>query len=121
ASVERVLERNDPPAARRLARELDRRLDALRARVAEERVRAAEALGQERGEPLHRLGPVEVRDVPQLVELLVRRRERRRMKMAEADDGDAAEEIQVAAAFGVLEPRSLAAHERLVGARVRVE
>ena len=40
------------------------------------RLRTAEAVRQLRGELLHRLREVEVRDVPQLLELCVRRRER---------------------------------------------
>ena len=121
AAVERVLERDDARLAGRLARVLDRRLDGLRAGVAEERVRAAEALGEQLGEARHRLRPVEVRDVPEPVELLVRGGERCGMAVAEPDDGDAADEIEVAAAVDVLEPRAVAAHERHVGARVRLE
>ena len=54
-------------------------------------LRAAEAVGELRGELLHRLGPVEVRDVPEPVELRVRRGERRGVAVAEPDDGDAGE------------------------------
>ena len=50
APVERVLERDDPRLAGRLAGVLDRRLVRLGARVAEERLRAAEAPGELRGE-----------------------------------------------------------------------
>ena len=64
AAVERVLQRDDVRLAGRLARVLDRRLDGLRAGVAEEGVRAAEALGEQLREAHHRLRPVEVRDVP---------------------------------------------------------
>ena len=46
---------------------------------------------------LHRLGRVEVRRVPEQVELRVRGRERRRMAVAERDDGDPAEQVEVAA------------------------
>ena len=39
--------------------------------------------------------------MPEPVELLVRGGERRRMRVAEADDGDPAGEVEVAAAVGV--------------------
>ena len=55
-------------------------------------------VGQPLGELLHRLGPVEVRDVPEPVELRVRGGERRGMAVAEADDGDPREEVEVARA-----------------------
>ena len=86
-----------PPG--RLARELERRLVRLGARVAEERLRAAEPLGEERGEPQHRLRPVEVRRVPEPVELRVRGGEWRRVAVAEPDDGDAGDEVEVRAAL----------------------
>ena len=57
----------------RLARPLDRGLDRLGAGVAEERVGAAEPLGEQPGEVLHRLGRVEVRHVPEPLELLAAR------------------------------------------------
>ena len=63
-AVEGAVERDDAGAAGRLARVLDRRLDGLGAGVAEERVRAAEAFGQQFREAKHRLRPVEVRNVP---------------------------------------------------------
>ena len=44
--------------------------------------------------------------MPEPVELRVRGGERRRVAVAEPDDGDAADEVEVAAAVGVLEPRS---------------
>ena len=76
AAVERVLEGDDARLAARLARVLQPRLDRLRTGVAEERLRAAEPRGEPLGELEHRLGPVEVRGVPEAVELGVRRRER---------------------------------------------
>ena len=105
-------------AAGRLARPLERGLDRLCARVAEERLRAAEAVGELRGELLHRLGPVEVRDVPEPVELRVRGRERRGVAVSEPDDGDAGEQVEVALAVGVDEPRAVARGERDVEPRV---
>ena len=117
-SVERALERDDAGLARRLARVLDRRLDRLGTRVAEERLRAAEALGEQVGKPGHRLAPVEVRDMPESVELLVRGGERRRMAMSEADDGDARREVEVTRPVGGGQPRAVAVDERDVGADV---
>ena len=93
----------------RLARVLQRGLDRFGAGVAEERLRAAEARGELLGELRHRLGPVEVRHVPEPVELRVRGGERRRVAVAEADDGDPGEKVEVAPAVGVDEPRALAA------------
>ena len=112
APVERALERDEPRPAGRLARVLERRLDRLGAGVAEERLRAAEAVGQPPGERCHRLRPVEVRRVPEPVELLVRGRERRRMAVAERDDGDAGDEVEVALARVGDEPGALAGRRR---------
>ncbi len=91
---------------------------ASRAGVAEERLRAAEALGQPLGELRHRLGPVEVRDVPQPVELRVGCCERCGVSVPEADDGDPREEVQVTAAFRVDEPGAVAGDDRHVLAGV---
>ncbi len=49
--------------------------------------------------------------MPEPVELGVRRGERRRVAVAEAHDRDAREQIQVAAARVVLQPRALSGHE----------
>ena len=119
APVERAVERDDLGAARRLARPLERGLDRLRTRVAEERARAAEPVGELRRELLHRRRPVEVRHVPEPVELRVRRSGRRRVAMTEPDDGDSREQIEVAVALVVHEPRPLAVDERDVEPRVR--
>jgi hypothetical protein len=56
--------------------------------------------------------------VPERVELALRGGERRRMAVAEADDGDPGQEVQVRAAFGVLERRPLAADECQILTRV---
>src|SRR4051812_35130651 len=119
AAVERALERHEAALAGRLARVLERRLVRLGPRVAEEGGRAAEPVGEPRRERLHRLGPVEVRDVPERVELRVRGRERCGVEVAEADDGDACDQVEVARAVVGGDPAPLAAHERDVGARVR--
>ena len=56
--------------------------------------------------------------MPEPVELRVRGGERRGVAMAEPDDGDAGEEIEVAAAGVVDQPRAVAFDERDVEARV---
>src|SRR5581483_1370251 len=118
-SVEGALERDHARPAGRLARVLDRSLDRLGARVAEERPRAAEPVGEEVGEPRHRLRPVEVRDVPEPVELRVRGGERLRVAVAEADDGDAGGEVEVAGPVRRGQPGAVALDEGDVGAGVR--
>ena len=95
--MEAALERDDPGSARRLAGDLERRLVGLGTGVAEERAAALEPLGEERREPQHGLRPVEVRRVPESVELVVRGRERRRGAMAETDDGDTGDEVEILA------------------------
>jgi hypothetical protein len=47
------------------------------------------------------------------------RRERRRMQVAEPDDGDPGEEVEVPLSVGVGHPRAVARHERDVVPRVR--
>ena len=81
-AVEPALERHDPGTPGRLACDLQRRLVGLRAGVAEEGAAAGKALGQQPRELEHRLRPVEVRRVPEPVELLVGGRERRRRTVA---------------------------------------
>ncbi len=119
AAVERPFQRHEPGTTGRLARPLERRLDRLGAGVAEERVRAAEAVGELRGELEHRLGVVEVRRVPHAVELGVRGRERRRVAVPEPDDGDPAEQVEVALAVRVDEPCAVALDPCHVLPRVR--
>ncbi len=119
AAVERALERDDDRLPRRLARPLERGLDRLGAGVAEERARAAEAGGEQLGEPEHRLGRVEVRRVPEGVELAVRRGQRRRVAVAERDDRDPGEQVEVPLAVGVGQPDAVAGDEGDVVPRVR--
>ena len=64
------------------------------------------------GQVLHRLGRVEVRDVPEPLELLPRRGERGRVAVAEADDGDAGDQVEVALAVVGDQPGALAVDER---------
>ena len=56
--------------------------------------------------------------MPERRELALRGGERRRMAMPERDDGDAAEQIEVAAPLHVREPDTVAGSERHVVARV---
>ena len=100
-----------PRPAGRLARVLERRLDRLGAGVAEERLRAAEAVREPLGERGHRLRPVQVRHVPEPVELLVRGGQRCGMTMPEPDDRDPGDEVEIALAGVGDEPRALAGHE----------
>ena len=69
AAVEGALERHDDRPSARLPRPLQRRLDRLGARVAEEGPRAAQALREQARQAEHGLVRVEVRDVPELLEL----------------------------------------------------
>ena len=118
AAVEAALERDDPRPAGRLAGDLERSLVRLGAGVAEERPATREALREQGGEPQHRLRPVEIRRVPEAVELLVGGRERRRREVPEADDGDPGHEVEVLAAGVVPDPAAVAAHDRDIGPRV---
>ena len=86
--------------------------------VAEERARAAEAVGEQLGEPEHRLGRVEVGGVPERVELCVRGGERRRVAVPERDDRDPGEQVEVALAVGVGQPDAVAGDEGDVVPRV---
>ena len=57
--------------------------------------------------------------MPEPVELRLRRGERRGVAMAETDDRDAGEEVEVALPFGVDEPRAVAVGEGDVVPRIR--
>ena len=59
--------------------------------------------------------------MPEPVELRVRSGERRGVAVAETDDRDAGEEVEVAVAVVVDEPRAVAVDERDVEPRVRRE
>ena len=63
--------------------------------------------------------PIEVRRVPEPVELRVRGGERRRVAVAEPDDGDARGEVEVRAARVVDEPDAVALDERDARRRIR--
>ncbi len=118
-SVEAALERHDPGSARRLARDLQRRLVRLGARVAEERLPALEPLREEGREAEHRLRPVQVRGMPEPVELLVGGGERSRRAMPEPDDRDPRHEVEVLTPRVVPDAAALPADDGDVGPRVR--
>src|SRR6266487_7178854 len=109
--MERAFERDDAGLPGRLSRVLQSRLDPLRARVAEERPSAAEAGRQPRRQLRGRLRPVEVGDVPEALELRLGGGERCGVEVAEPDDGDSRDEVQVAPALVVDEPGALARDE----------
>jgi hypothetical protein len=116
--VEGAVERDDPGSPGRLPRVLERGLDRLRAGVAEERLSAAEASREARRELRRGLRPIEVGDVPQPLELRLGGGERRRVEVPEADDGDPADEVEVAAAAVVDEPWAVPGDEGDVLPRV---
>ena len=118
-TVEAALERDDAGAARRLACHLERGLVRLGTGVAEERLRTTHAFGQETREPDHGLGPVEIRRVPELVQLRVRRRGHGGMPMAEPDDGDPPDEVEVRTTLVVPDATAVSSDDRHVCARVR--
>ena len=105
-AVERAVHGDDAGSARGLAGELEGRLDALRPGVAEEGLRAAEAIGEESREHGHRFRPVEVGRVPEPFKLLGRGGDRCRMAVTEADDRNAGQEIEILAAGVADEPGS---------------
>jgi hypothetical protein len=110
-------QRDDLAPARRQARHHERRLDRLRARVAEERPleRAGGDVGDlPRGLDLH-LGRVQRRDVSELAHLLRHRGDHVRVAVADRRREDAREEVEVLAALRVAHahPVRLRDHERL--------
>src|SRR5919106_1360906 len=117
--VEAPLERDDTVSSRRLPCVLERRLDRLGARVAEEGLGAAEALREPGRKGLRGLRAVEVGRMPEPVELLAGGRQRSGVAMAERHDRDPATEVEVLAAGGIPEPATLAADEDHVRARIR--
>src|SRR5205085_8897735 len=116
--VEGALERDDSGPSGCLARVLERGLDGLRAGVAEERLRPAEALREPARELGHRLRPVEVRDVPESFELGLRGGEGCRMAVPEPDDRDPGDEVEIARSVLAVEPGALAARQRDAVARI---
>jgi len=78
-----------------LARDLERRLVGLEARVAEERVRKTRELAQLGRQLLLERDQVVVRAVDQLADLVVERGDQPRMGVAQRVDRDPAERIEV--------------------------
>src|SRR5207342_3220990 len=109
-SVEATLERDDPGLGGRLAGVFQRRLDRLRSRGAEERLRATEAFREQPRELFGRFRPVEVRRVPEPLELVTCGGKWRRVTVAERDDRDPASEVEVHATFVVPHAAAAAPH-----------
>ena len=84
------------------------------------RASGAEARGEPLRQPRRRLRQVEVRGVQQPLRLLPDRLHDPRVAVARVADRDAGQEVEVGLALGVVESRSLAAHERHRLARVGV-
>ena len=110
APVERALEADDALPLRVRARELDRVLDRLRSRVEERRSRLA-VDGRELDQPLRELDVDLVRDdreigVAEPRELLLRRRDDARMRVADVEAADAAGEVDEGVAVDVGERRA---------------
>jgi hypothetical protein len=105
------LGRGDPAPVGVLAGDLDRALVGLGARVGEEDAPAQARLREPLGEPRHRLGVEEVRDVDQPPRLLAHGGDYVRVAVADRADRDPGEEVEVLPALGVPEERPLAAHE----------
>ena len=115
APVEATVQGDDAGLPGRLPGVLQRRFDGLRARVAEERLRATEPGGELRREPLRGLGPVQVRGMPEAVELRLGCGQRGGVAVAERYDGDPASEVEVLATLGVPDAAALTADDRQVG------
>ena len=117
--MERVLHADDLDPLRMsvdvmvVAGELDRRFVRLRAAVAEEdplqRLRVAHQLFRQAD---LRLGHVEVGGVPEEPRLFQHGLAHAGVGVADRDGGDAADEIEIALAVGVVDVRTLAADER---------
>ena len=117
APVKAAVERDDAGAAGCLAGDLDRRLVRLRTGVAEERLRsgASPTTGRRAAASAR---AVQVRCVPQPLELGLCGRQQRRMAVAEPDDRDPGDEIEVCASRVVPHAAAVAAHDRDVGPRI---
>ena len=104
----------------REARELQRRLVRLRAAVAEERAAESRRAHELLAEDALRGVVVEIRDVQQRRRRLAQRLHEARMLVPEDVHGDAAEEVPVRAAVGVVQARALAVARMERRARVRL-
>ena len=101
-----------------LAGGLQRALDRLGARVAEEHLVDAGGFAEPRGQRLLARDAEDVGDVPELLALVLQRLHQLRMRVAEAGGGDAGQAVEVGLALGRVEPRASAAFERQRGAVV---
>src|SRR5439155_19041559 len=110
-SVERALERDELRSSCRPSRPLQRGLDGFRSRVAEEGARASEPSRKPGRELLHRLCPVEARDMPEALELSLGRRQRSGMPVSEPDDCDPGDEVEVPPIRLVDEPGPVAVNK----------
>ena len=91
------------------ARGLERALDRLRSRIAEEH-RVRERRSDQAGRQFLLPGNAEdVRDVPQLARLFLQRRHQARMGMAQAVGGDARHAIEKGSSVAGVEPHAVAA------------
>ena len=123
-AVERTLEGHDPVPLRRArgremaADHLDRALDRFRTRVAHEDGVRERGADQPLGEPRKLRDLEQVGDVPDPAGLLDQRRGEVGVTVAQARDGDAAAEVEHAAAVAAVEPRPLTAREREIVAPV---
>ena len=95
--MEAALERDDPGRPVALRAIFSAASFASAPELQKKALRALEPLSEERCEPEHRLRPVEVRGVPEPVELRLRGRQWPRRTMAETDDGDPGDEVEVRA------------------------
>ena len=100
------------------ARHLDRAFQRLGAGIAEEGGVGEGVRDQPVGELLLRLDAVEVRAVPELLALLLERRDQVRMGVAQQRHGDARAEIQIASPVAVEQIGAFAALEFYGGALV---
>ena len=125
ATVERVvvhddLGMRDAAIVAVLARDLQRRLVGLEARIAEEHLVHARQRGQLVGQRLLQPDLVDVRRMDQLRRLVGDRGHQARMVVAERVDGDAGETVEILAAGFVPQPDALSACEVDGQVRVRV-
>ena len=120
--MEAVLEDDDAGASGRRARDLDRILDRLGARVHEDRLLALAGAGRVLCEPAAHLDVGLVRAdhealVEELVDLLVDRRDDRREPVPRVLARDPAREVEVDRAVRGLDLRALGAHDHEPGSR----
>ncbi|CAM2158588.1 conserved hypothetical protein [Paraburkholderia tropica] len=120
AAVEAVVERDDLERAvamlfAPLARELDRAFVGFGAAVGEEHLVEAAMLGEQARETRHRLVVEGRRRIDEQARLLVHRFDHAVVAVAEAVDRPALNEVEIALAFVVVEPRPLAMRENDFG------